>query len=186
MINYRAESITFEHVSLVMKALGKLHAISFALKDQQPEKFKELASLSFEQYWTFLESEFNGHYFDTLKRLTTILEEEKRLDLLEKFMRVAGEDQCTTIFNLVSSVAAEPYAIICHGDLTTNNSMFRYDQEGKALAVQLIDWQFTRYASPVTDLVLYLFCSTSKELRDDYYEDFLNIYHESLCDLLMR
>ena len=186
MLNYRKESITFEHVSLVMKALGKLHAISFALKDQQPEKFKELANLSFEQHWTFLESELNVHYFDALKRLTAILEEEKRFDLLEKFNKVAGSDQCSTIFKLVSSSAAEPYAVICHGDLTTNNSMFRYDEQGKAIEIKLIDWQFTRYASPVTDLVLYLFCSTTKELRDQHYEDFLNIYHESLCDLLTR
>ncbi|XP_055304442.1 uncharacterized oxidoreductase dhs-27-like [Sitodiplosis mosellana] len=186
MINYRKKSVTFEHVSLVMNSLGKFHGISFALKDQQPEKFKELASLSFEQYWTFLESEFNDHYFDTLKRLTTILEEKKRFDLLEKFNRAAGVDQCATIFNLVASAAAEPYAVICHGDLTTYNSMFRYDEQGKAVEVKLIDWQFTRYASPITDLVLYLFCSTTKELRDQHYEDFLKIYYGSLCDLLTR
>lgn len=184
MIDYRKEPITFDHVSLVMKSLAKLHALSFALKEQQPKKFKELTSLSFEQYWTFLE--FESHYFDTLTRLTTILEVEKRYDLLEKFTKTAGADKCATIFNLVSSAAAEPYAVICHGDVTTNNSMFRYDEQGNPIEIQLIDWQFTRFASPVTDLVLYLFCSTTKELRDQHYNDFLKIYHESLSDLLTR
>lgn len=44
MIDRRNEIIKADHVKLIMQALGKWHAISFALKDQQPEKFQQLAS----------------------------------------------------------------------------------------------------------------------------------------------
>lgn len=186
VIVYRKEPITFEHVSLVMAALGKFHAISFALKDQQPEKFKELASLSFEQFWGMFDAKTTHYYLNMMKRLTSILEQEQRFDLLEKFNKSVGTDLLAKIHKLILSTSAEPYAVICHGDLTTNNSMFRYNEQGKAVEVQLIDWQFTRYASPVIDLVLFLFCSTTKELRDKHYSDFLNIYHGSLSDFLRR
>lgn len=186
MINHRTEPLTFDHMALYLKALGKFHALSFAIKDQQPEKFKHLTSLIPEQFWTMLDSEFKIHYLVMVKRLFGALEEEKRFDLLEKFKKAAGDDYSTTIFRLVSSTAADPYAVICHGDLTIFNTMYRKNGQGKPIGIQFFDWQFSRYSSPVIDLVLYLFCSTTKELRDKHYEDFLKIYHESLSDLLTR
>lgn len=184
MIDVRKESITFDHMSLMLKAIGKFHAVSFALKDQQPEKFKELANLAREQYWNF--PALSSRYLGMLKSITDILEEEKRFDLLEKFNIAANGDHFSTILRLVSSEAAEPNCVICHGDLTSNNSMFRKNERGKPVEIQILDFQFTRYASPVIDLLLYLFCTISKELRDQHYEDFLKIYHDSLSDLLRR
>lgn len=43
-----------------------------------------------------------------------------------------------------------------------------------------------RYCSPVCDLVYYIFCCTTKELRDKHYEDFLNVYHSTLTEFLKR
>lgn len=186
MINLRQEPLTFEHTSLLMKALGKFHAISFALKDQQPDKFKQLTGLVVEQYWPMIESQFDEHYKDMIRRFSKCLEKEKRFDLLQKYNQLVGENPHASIRKLISSTLAEPYAVICHGDLTTNNCMFRKDEQGKAVEIQLFDWQFCRYASPVTELVLFLLVSSTKELRDKHYDDFLKIYHDSLSDLLTR
>lgn len=189
MINQRKESITFDHMCLLMKALGKFHAISFALKDQQPEKFSELTNLITERYWTIWtapKSETESFFLGMLNRLTNVLREDNRLDLLEKFDKIVGDDIATTIFQLVSGAAAEPYAVICHGDVTINNTMYSKDENGRPINIQLFDWQLSRYASPVIDLVLYLFCSFTKEQRDKHYTDLLKIYHQSLSDLLLR
>lgn len=187
MIDQRQEVIKFDHMSLLLKAVGKFHALSFAVKDQQPEKFNELSSLAFEQYWTlFAESDLRPVFKTLIDRFINILEEENRVDLAIKFENVINNDFLEAILGLVSSKAAEPYAVICHGDLTVNNTMFSKDEQGKPTAIQLFDWQFTRYASPVIDLVLYLFCSTTKELRDEHFDEFLKIYHDSLSDSLKR
>lgn len=185
VINIREEVISFDHVSLVMKALGKFHAISFALKDQQPNKLKELTSLVSERYWKMIQ-ELKNHTSQLFDRFIESLKRENRFDLLERFDKTFGLDYHAIVPKIISSELAEPYSVICHGDLTTYNTMFRNDEQGKPVDVQLIDWQFPRYASPVTDLVLYLFCSTSKELRDEHYNEFLKIYHNSLSDLLAR
>lgn len=186
VINIREEALTFEHVSLVMKSLGKLHAITFALKDQEPDKLKTLTSLVAERFWKTIELELPNHSVEMLDRFTASLKREHRFDLVDRFNKFIGSDYLATVRKVISDESAEPYAVICHGDLTTYNSMFRKDKHGKPVDIQLIDWQFPRYASPVTDLVLYLFCSTSKALRDKHYDEFLKIYHNSLSDLLTR
>lgn len=186
VINHREEPLTFDHMSLVMKALGKFHALSFALRDQQPEKFKQLTDQLHELYWVLAKTQITEHFTSLVERFKNILKAEKQFDLLERFNRKIGNDFFATIFRLASGATAEPYAVICHGDLTVYNSMYRKDEHGKPAEIQFIDWQFSRYASPITDMVPYLFCSTTKELRDKHLEDFLKIYHGSLSDLLTR
>lgn len=182
----RAQPLTFEHVSLLMKALGKFHAMSFALKDQQPDKFNQLKVQFNEKFWIMHEVDFKDHYHHMVDRFRTLCENEKRFDLSEKLKQVIGDDPNRRVFELVSGALGEPYSVLCHGDLTTYNSMFRKNEQGKAVEIQLLDWQFCRYASPVTELVVYLLCSTTKELREKHYDEFLKIYHESLSDLLSR
>lgn len=187
LINHRTEPITFDHMSLLLKALGKFHAISFALKDQQPKKFKELSSVIFEPYWTIIEQPAVKQILvGMLGRMRSCLEEENRLDLVEKFEKLTGDDFRSKFYDLFQSTKAEPYAVICHGDLTVKNTMFRKDKQGKPVEIQFFDWQYSRYASPVTDVALYLFCCSSSELRAKHYDEFLKIYHGSLSDLLKR
>lgn len=187
MFKFRGRPITFQHISLVVRALGKFHAISFALKDQQPQKFKQLSSQLSESFWDgiLVRSNYEQLYHAMLEKLLACLEEEKRSDLADRFRKMNGNQTVANLFQLISGKWAEPYSVICHGDATINNSMFHNDQ-ANAIEVQLIDWQFSRYASPVIELVLYLLCSTTKELRSKHYEDIVKIYHDSLSDLLTR
>lgn len=116
VINHRQEILTFDHVSLVMKALGKFHALSFALRDQQPEKFKEITSSLNELYWVLLETQLNQHYTSLVDRFKGVLADEKQFDLLGKFNLKLGNDYFRTIRKINSGASAEPYAVICHGN----------------------------------------------------------------------
>lgn len=182
----RKQPITYDQMSLCMRALGKFHAISLALKDQESEKFKQLTGLLFEQSLIVYQTDFKKHFVAMFERFMFILEKENRSDLVERVRIASGEDVIETALELVAGASAEPFSVICHGDLTVNNTMFRCDAQGKPVEIQLFDWQFSRYASPVTDLIVYLLCCSTKELRDQHYDDFLKIYHDSLTDLLGR
>lgn len=50
----------------------------------------------------------------------------------------------------------------------------------------MLDFQISRYASPVTDLCYFIFCCTSGEFRQKYYEDILKVYYNSLSQLIKR
>lgn len=186
MIDHRNENITADHVNLVMHTLGKLHAISFAVKDQQPEKFKQL-SCNINELFVRTDDEH-------LKKVMQVFR-AKELDIAEKFedKRIGAKikqafdgDLVELSAKAIDSRKAEPYAVICHGDCWNNNTMFKLDANRKPVDVRLLDFQISRYGSPVLDILYYIFCCTQKELRDQHYDNFLQIYHSSLSKHLER
>lgn len=58
--------------------------------------------------------------------------------------------------------------------------MFFSSRKGTADDVRFLDWSVIRYVSPVIDLVLIIFTSTDKSIRDKEYDNLLKCYHESL------
>lgn len=59
-------------------------------------------------------------------------------------------------------------------------------QNKKPVDVRLLDWQISRYSSPVLDLVYYIFCCTTKPIRDQCYDELIKTYHTSLSKMLTR
>lgn len=110
------EPLTFDHVSLVMKALGKFHAISFALRDQQPALFAEITSNLKEIYWTTENNQFLIGFFDKMKNIAIhSLNENGCHELLRKYKQAFKNGFAETARACVTSQIAEPYAVICHG-----------------------------------------------------------------------
>lgn len=52
--------------------------------------------------------------------------------------------------------------------------------------IRFLDFQLSRYASPVLDVLYHIFTSTRKSLRDQSYNDLLNIYYNSLSETVSR
>lgn len=50
----------------------------------------------------------------------------------------------------------------------------------------MLDWQVCRYASPVTDILYYIFGCTSSAFRSEHYENLLNDYYNSLSIAVKR
>ena len=59
-------------------------------------------------------------------------------------------------------------------------------QNGAPEHVILLDWQITRYVSPVTDLSYFIFCCTDGEFRRRHYDEMMSIYYNSLEALLEK
>jgi hypothetical protein len=64
--------------------------------------------------------------------------------------------------------------------------MFLFLQEGEPNNIRLLDFQLIRYGSLANDVAYFIFTSTNEELRDEHYENLLQIYHKSLCDFITR
>lgn len=174
------EDITADHVYLIMKTLGKFHAISFALKDQQPDKFKELASNLTEHFIRRNDNLLRGYFDMQAKSASSVLFEDEDGPIIAKVKKLFEKSAMDVAADCLELEATEPASIIAHGDTWQNNTMFRYDQNGKPIEVSLLDWQVSRCSSPIIDIVYFVFCCTSKELRDAHYDEFLRVYHESL------
>lgn len=178
----KANPVNFEHASLLMTTLGRLHALSFAMKDQQPEVFAQCREFT-DPMWKMFELDPTNSFdrmmsmmcqraIDTLEPHDTF-----RREKLGKFHDCCQEEMKAC----VDANAAEPYAIIGHGDCWSNNMMFQYGEDDVTPTnIKLIDWQLSRYGSPVLDLVYFIFNCTDEELRSHSYHRLLSIYYNSL------
>lgn len=127
MIDFRKEEITFEHAKYVLTALGKYHALSFALRDKCPEKFKyfskNLQDVLFDD-----NNEFIKVYFDSFKPLIYGTLRENEEELRKKLENIFEKSVFDAAKQCVEGSYSEPYAIVCHGDCWTNNILYKYDE----------------------------------------------------------
>uniref|UniRef100_A0A182T410 CHK kinase-like domain-containing protein n=1 Tax=Anopheles maculatus TaxID=74869 RepID=A0A182T410_9DIPT len=182
----KSNPVDFEHARLLMITLGRLHALSFAMKDQQPEEFAPCREFS-DPLTKMLALDPKATFKKTMAGMC-----RRAIDTLDKndtFRREKLEqiqDRCVEEIEAACDVeAAEPYAVIGHGDCWSNNMMFQYQEDDKTpKTIKLIDWQLSRYGSPVLDLVYFIFNCTDEELRSHSYQRLLSIYYNSLSEHL--
>lgn len=119
------------HVKLFVESLGKLHAVSFAMKDQRPElfaKFKDLKDVFAQQLTDHPEvmgPMFNFFFDKSIAAFKP--DEEVEIKALTKIKANVVEE----LLNSSSGEASEPFAIINHGDCWNNNIMYVYGAEVK-------------------------------------------------------
>lgn len=201
-IDRRTEEVTVDHLRLVMQSLGKLHAISFALKDQQREKFKELAVNLSEVFIRTDDAHLRDCFTKQAQLAFDAVSDSGDAHLLAKVKQLYQKDAIDVAADCLDLRLTGSASVISHGDAWQNNTMFRYDANGKPIEICFLDWQTVRQgngfyscyfkfrkflkelyfylASPVIDIIYYVFCCTTKALRDSYYDELLKIYHESL------
>lgn len=119
---------TYEHAKLLIVELGKLHAISFAMKDQEPERFEKCKKLKD----LILESFHKGgdnvtQYFKIIieNAIQTLepheeFKKNKIQKLKENFVKVFEE--CDDSINIGE------FGVLIHGDCWNNNMMYKYDE----------------------------------------------------------
>lgn len=125
VMDLRHEPVSFEHIKLVMQALGKFHAISFALKEQASDHYNILASKIREML--FIKSDKHRmEYLNSLREISlNSLKSKGDAELARKMQEIGSNtdilEQC------LSSGDAEPHTVICHGDCWNNNTLFRHN-----------------------------------------------------------
>ena len=71
-------------------------------------------------------------------------------------------------------------------DAWNNNMMYKFDENGKPVEMKMVDWQVTRLGHPATDVVQFLFTSTSPETLRDHKQDLLNYYFDVLSSSMEK
>ncbi|XP_034657858.1 uncharacterized protein LOC117894754 [Drosophila subobscura] len=185
--NPRSSMPTYDIVVATLKAVAELHACSFILQHRNPTKFRELVD-HVRQDNLFTENietvtiEFGK---SMLSRARLLLEEDKVGDdhttaLIQVLESCERNLKALTLY-CVDGTTQSPHAVICHGDFWNNNILYRREPRSNLVVeAKLIDFQLSRYASPVLDLVHYLFTSTEKQLRDEHLPELLDIYYDTL------
>lgn len=116
--------INYEHAKLSMAAIGRFHAISFALRDKNPtvfERFQKLDDITA----THMDNEMMTSFFHGCvdRAIETLRDDEvkrrnKMLNLKDNMKEILKD--------LGNPAGAEPYAVVIHGDCWPNNFLFKY------------------------------------------------------------
>ncbi|XP_068633538.1 uncharacterized protein [Battus philenor] len=175
----RLNKIDLNHAILVIKNLAKLHALSFTLAKVDPQKFNEIKDI-------FSKDVQYGDATVIPKSLITFFLASVAVvsdtDAKEKLMKLAPS--IILVLNKCTS-PIENYGTICHSDCWNNNLIFKY-QNKKPVDSLLVDFQLSRYASPVTDLSYFFYMSTESSFLDKHYDSLINIYYGTLSAVLRQ
>lgn len=179
----------YNHVKLFMEALGKYHAVSFALKDQRPgvfEEFKDLEDIFGDQVKNspeMMQPMFRFAY----DRAITAFDDDIAKENAVLTLRRSKENFLNDLVTLPLGRKSEPFSVINHGDCWNNNLMFKYDEETKIpQKICLLDWQLGRYSSPVLDISYFMFSSTDRQLREKHFDKLIKTYHNSLSNTIKK
>lgn len=131
----RQEPITLEHEELLLKQLGRLHGISFALKDQRPEEFAEFKKLN-DVVFGMIEIGYARNVIDDcLERAVKVLTNDGHKKEIDKFQH----NYFDTYKAFFAEGANEKFGVVNHGDCWVNNFLYQYREE-------VWTYQICRYA----------------------------------------
>jgi len=76
--------------------------------------------------------------------------------------------------------AHEPLSVLCHGDYSRGSVMFQYDDCGRPSDALVMDFFELRYGSPALDLSLFLYTTTTQQVRETHWDNLLDAYWAAL------
>lgn len=127
----KEELISLDHELLILREMAKLHAISFAMKDQQPNEFDDFKKLHDVHYKAVIDS--RKKWFVTLiDRVINGLDRLDHKNHMEKFR----ENCAKKMEYLLLELPRTETSVILHGDCWNNNFLFQYSGKNVSLSNQ--------------------------------------------------
>lgn len=180
----KVKQLDFEHCQLYVIAAANLHAMSLAVHKQDPDLIyriskEKLFSNDLDQDMiktnknmiNYCVECFSKHVleFSENDRISTVIQKSSTLiwDLLVKDM-----------------MPNETFNTLNQGDPWLTNMMFKRDENGEAYDIKLIDFQCLRYASPITDLVFFIWTSANYDVLQNKLDALYELYLKSLNSTL--
>lgn len=172
-----SEELGMQHALAAVREIGRFHARGYVMKENDEAGFFRLVeSLRDSRYDDYVHPQIkitNGISVRPIKYLKSLNYDpvfcDRMLTLLENAHESILKD-CVKPRNHL--------AVLCHGDFTVNNVLFRDDGDAK-----LIDFAQVRYSSPATDISIFLYISCGEEIRKRF-NDIFKAYHETVVEHL--
>ena len=125
----RKEPLGYNHVRLVMETYGKLHAFSFALRDQRPDEFQDIKSKMIDMFYMdehHLNPMTQGHVAMINNKILESLdpvEDRREIEIFKKY----SEKLMDELKKVTERATDGKYSVFTHGDCWVNNMLFKYD-----------------------------------------------------------
>lgn len=108
------------------------------------------------------------------------------LDIPIKCMEKLSGKLYNIMAECISNKNNDMWKVICHGDLWINNLMFEKNSKNYVTDVKIVDLQTIRYASLVIDIIQFLYSSTNREIRSQFFNQLISDYRKGLIESLKQ
>lgn len=158
----RIKGLDMDHTLLALRKLARMHAASAVVYKRDPSAFHHLDT-------GFFTRKTNAFHvmFETL--CDAMIEEVCNWDGYEHYAKKLVNVRKSLIKNAQKAFDCDEgdFHVLTHGDLWTNNLMYKYDDAGRPTDAVLLDFQFVSYGSPALDLIVrvYVFRRKKKFLK---------------------
>jgi hypothetical protein len=188
----RREGLNLKHMELGVTQLARFHAVSIGLKILKPDVFRETVLKSCDRF--IIGGISNDEVAE--KWITAVVNDVKSIEeclpylaKIETFIREDFKEKLNP-----SLPPKEPFATFVHNDFWVNNMMFLYevdDENGNGpskneipISMKFVDFQTTLYASPIHDLMFFIYSSAAIGVVKDHCDDLIRLYYHEFIDCL--
>ncbi|XP_028136985.1 uncharacterized protein LOC114331579 [Diabrotica virgifera virgifera] len=173
--------LNFRQYASIFKLYAKYHAISFAMKQLEPEKFEEFTK-DVPNNWERFFITNPGPVGMTTAKIKMTFNPTTDQKLAEAFGPYHDNGNDILIADMQYD---GPYKVFLHADCWSNNIMFKYNDYLEIDDLRIIDFQMCFVGTPVYDLTYSLFSGAGKEALDRT-DELLDIYYQSLSEALKK
>ena len=172
--------IPTEYVFAAINEIARMHAITYTMKEREPEKFHEVINEIQES--RMFAGEWMQIFVDAIatRPIEWLRKNNCGTEFCDKMEKFLGNGFAEGI--LPAAKPVEPLATLIHGDFTRNNVFFR-KIDGK-LEAMLIDFALIRYSSPAIDIATFLYLNCSISDRINQFDNIFKSYHDTLISSL--
>ncbi|KAK5646580.1 hypothetical protein RI129_005044 [Pyrocoelia pectoralis] len=178
----RQQPLDYDHILSIIKQYAKLHALSYAIRNQKPKLFesfeKNMRNHLFGNFsFGGLAEMINQRTINAWKVLDPVKD-----DLLYDQFSYFAENPTQVLKNLIQSTSRNK--VISHIDCGIPNILFKHEDASNTLSdAILLDWQHARMDSPAVDLVTLVFSAGDKSTIE-HFGDLVLEYYKCLSSFL--